>query len=407
MKKGILIDSEEFQNYDFGPQHPLTPKRLQLARKLIEDFNLLDNDNGSLEEARYATDDEVGLIHGDRYIKVLKEVSDPNYRGGPVWEYGLGPGDNPIFPNMYESSCLYVGGSLIAADLVMKGETNHAFNISGGLHHAMGSKALNADGQTVSTGRGDSASGFCILNDCAITAAYIIKNYGAKKIAYLDVDAHAGDGMSYIYYKLPNVLTISIHQHPRTLFPGTCYLEEVGEGEGEGYCVFIPVTPYTFDEPYLKILNETVGPIIKSYKPDVLITQLGVDTHYSDQLTMMALSISAYQKMSKFMHKLVHKACNGKWVALGGGGYSPDVVGKAWTLYFSEMCEKQEELPDEVPQSWIDYCRTLTGRTPDKKIVDDFDPIKRLGKENYEKIIQVNDELIDSIKEKIFPYFKL
>ncbi|MHA1232356.1 MAG: acetoin utilization protein AcuC [Candidatus Helarchaeota archaeon] len=405
--KAVLIDSEEFQNYDFGPQHPLTPKRLKLTRRLIEEFGLIDNNEAKVEEARYATDDEIKLIHGEAYINVLKEVSDPNYHGGPVWEYGLGPGDNPIFPNMYDSSRLYVGASLVAADLVMKDKTKHAFNISGGLHHAMGSSAMDADGNRVKTGRRDRASGFCILNDCAITAAYLIKNYKVKKIAYLDVDAHAGDGMAYIYYKLPNVLTISIHQHPRTLFPGTCYLDEVGEDEGEGYCVNITAPPYIFEDPYLKILNETVRPILKNYNPDVLITQLGVDTHFTDPLTMMALSTSTYKQIAEFIHDLVHDICNGRWIALGGGGYSPDIVGKSWTIYYSVMCEKLNELPEEVPESWSNFCKELIGKTPSPKLIDDFNPRRKLNEENCNKIEQLTDDLIKAIKERIFPYFNL
>ncbi|MBD3230173.1 MAG: acetoin utilization protein AcuC [Candidatus Lokiarchaeota archaeon] len=406
MKNAILIDSKKFQDYDFGPQHPLTPKRLQLTRNLIEQFNLIDGDGGA-EEARYATDKEIQLIHGGKYIRILKEVSDPDYIGAPVWKYGLGPGDNPIFPNMYESSKLYVGGSLLAADLVMRGKTNHAFNISGGLHHAMGSKALDKDGNIINTGRDDRASGFCILNDCAITAAYLIKNYQTKKIVYLDVDAHAGDGVAYIYYKLPNVLTISIHQHPRTLFPGTCHLGEIGEGEGEGYCVNIPVMPYSHEEAYLKILDEAVAPIIKSYQPEVIITQGGVDTHFSDPLTMLALSTGTYKRFAKFIHELTHEASGGKWIALGGGGYSPDIVGKAWTLYFAEMSEQPSRVKDEVPASWINLTKDLISKTPAKNIIDDFDPIKRLGKENYDKINESADQLIARIKETIFPFHDL
>ncbi|MHA1783928.1 MAG: acetoin utilization protein AcuC [Candidatus Helarchaeota archaeon] len=405
MKKAVLVDSDKFQDYDFGPSHPLTPKRLLLTRRLIEEFNLLDGTTTEMNEARYATDDEVGLIHGDLFINLLKKASSPDYTGGAMWEIGLGPGDNPIFPKMYESSCLYVGGSLVAADLIMQNKAEHAFNISGGLHHAMGSKAVNAKGETIDSGREDKASGFCILNDCAITAAYLIKKYGVKKIAYLDVDAHAGDGMAYINYKLPNVLTISIHQHGRTLFPGTCFLNEIGEGEGKGYCVNIPILPYTFEEPYLKILKEVVAPILKAYKPEVLITQLGADTHFTDPLTMLLLSTNTYREIAKFIHGITHDACNDKWIALGGGGYSPDIVGKSWMVYFAEMAEKS--FPEELPEKWIAYAKELGIKVQNDVVIDEFDVEKRLKPDDANQISEKTDELIDTIKEIIFPFFKL
>ncbi|NHI94739.1 MAG: acetoin utilization protein AcuC [Candidatus Lokiarchaeota archaeon] len=405
MKKAVLIDSNKFQDYDFGPSHPLTPKRLLLTRRLIEEFNLLDGSMTTVEEARYATDEEVGLIHGDTFIKLLKKASEPSYNGGAMWEIGLGPGDNPIFPHLYESSCLYVGGSLVAADLLMKNEAEHAFNISGGLHHAMGSKAVNSKGETIDSGRDDRASGFCILNDCAIVAAYLIKKYGVKKIAYLDVDAHAGDGMVYINYKLPNVLTISIHQHGRSLFPGTCYLNEIGEDEGKGYSVNIPIMPYTFEEPYLKILNQAVAPILKAYNPEVLITQLGVDTHYTDPLTMLALSTNTYRQIAKFIHKISHKACNNKWIALGGGGYSPDIVGKSWMLYFAEMAEK--EVSGKLTQSWIEYAKKIGIKIQNEDVIDEFDIETRMKPDDINYIKEKTDEIIEAVKETIFPYFKI
>ena len=405
MKKVVLIDSPLFQDYDFGPSHPLTPKRLLLTRRLIEQFDLLDNSTTTVEEARYATDDEVGLTHGDIFIKLLKKASEPNYNGGAMWEIGLGPGDNPIFPRLYESSCLYVGGSLVAADMIMKKETEHAFNISGGLHHAMGSKAINAKGETIDTGRDDRASGFCILNDCSIVAAYLTKKYGVKKVAYLDVDAHAGDGMAYTNYKLPNVLTISIHQHGRSLFPGTCFMNEIGEEEGKGYCVNIPILPYTFEEPYLKILNHAVAPILKAYNPEVLITQLGVDTHYTDPLTMLALSTNTYREIAKFIHKITHEACNDKWIALGGGGYSPDIVGKSWTLYFAEMAEKT--VPDQLPESWIKYTKELGIKVQNEDVIDKFNVEERMKPDDMMYINEKSDEIIESVKETIFPYFKI
>jgi len=397
LKKAILIDSDDFLSYDFGPSHPLTPKRLVLTRTLIEEFGVLKDPEVSVEDAakRYATDDEVGLVHGDLFIKLLKKASQKDYRGGAMWEIGLGPGDNPIFPNMYDSSRLYVGGSLLAADLVMTGETKHAFNISGGLHHAMGSRAVNANGETFNTGLSDRASGFCILNDCAITASYLFKKYDVKKIVYLDVDAHAGDGTTAIYYKSPDVLGISIHQHPRTLFPGTGYIDETGEGAGTGYTVNIPLVPGTYEKPYLRILNEIIAPLIKAYDPDIFITQLGVDTHWSDPLTNLALSISTYEKIARFIHDLTHDVCDGKWIALGGGGYSPDVVGKSWSLYFSVMAEKN--LPNLVPAEWMKKVNELLGKETTPDLRDEFDEARLLGDER----INVVDSQVEQIKEAI------
>lgn len=404
MKKAILIDSDKFQNYDFGPQHPLTPKRLILTHNLIESIGMFDDPEVGLEEARFATDEEVGLIHGEEFIKLLKVASRPDAPMS-MWEIGLGPGDNPIFEGMYDSSRLYVGGSLVAADLIMNGETKHAFNISGGLHHALGSKAINVNGETVDTGRDDRASGFCILNDCAITAAYLIKNYGVQKIMYIDVDAHHGDGTQWIFYHLNNVLTCSIHQDPRTLFPGSGYVGEIGLDEGQGYSVNIPVPPYTFEEPYLYALNEIIPPIAKKYKPEIIITQLGVDTHFTDPLTNFLLTTNTYKKIAKFFYDLTDDVCDGKWLALGGGGYSPDVVGKTWTIYFAQMADY--EIPESVPESWRSLCKELIGKAPTPYFLDKENPLTRLRVEDQELIKNRVSEVVDKVKETIFPILEI
>ncbi|MHA1378843.1 MAG: acetoin utilization protein AcuC [Candidatus Helarchaeota archaeon] len=404
MKEAILVDSDKFQDYDFGPQHPLTPKRLILAHKLIEELGMFEDPKVGLEEARYATDEEVGLIHGDTYIKLLKKASEP-LAPSAMWEIGLGPGDNPIFEGMYDSSRLYVGASLLAADLIMKGKTKRAFNISGGLHHALGSKALNAKGETVDTGRDDRASGFCILNDCAIAAAYLIKNYGVKKIMYIDVDAHHGDGMQWIFYNLDNVLTCSIHQDGRSLFPGTGFIGEIGQDKGKGYSVNIPVLPYTFEEPYLKALKEIVIPIAKKYKPEIIISQLGVDTHFSDPLTNLLLTTGTYQKIAKILYDLTNEVCDGKWLALGGGGYSPDIVGKSWTIYFAQMANFK--IPEEVPESWRTLSKEMIGKSPTRFFIDKENPLVRLSDNDQELVKSKMDDIISKIKQVIFPILEI
>ena len=242
------------------------------------------------------------------------------------------------------------------------------------------------------------------MNDCTIAAAYVIKKYGVKKVAYLDVDAHAGDGTAYINYNLPNVLTISIHQHPRTLFPGTCYHSEIGEGEGEGYCINVPIFPYTSEEPYMNVLNELVGPILKDYKPEVLITQLGVDSHYTDPLTALALSTSTYKKIAKFIHEISHE-CNSKWLALGGGGYSPDIVGKSWMIYFAEMAEK--DYPDKLPENWINFAKELGIKVNNNDVIEDFNIESKMKTEDVKLVNERTGEIIQAIKDLISPYYNI
>ena len=384
LAKAVLIFSDDYLKYDFGPQHPLKPVRLQLTYELLKAYDVFSNENADVKPPRMATKEEITLVHTPEYVNLVEHFSKPGAGVYAAYEIGLGPGDNPIFPGMYEASSLVVGGSLVAADIVMDNDNLHAFNIAGGLHHAMP----------------DKASGFCIFNDPAITAAYLRKKHNAR-VAYIDIDAHAGDGVNWIFYNDPNVMTISFHESGRYLFPGTCFEDDIGQGPGKGYAINVPLLPYTYKDVYLKAFDEIVPPLVKAFDPDVIITQCGVDTHFTDPLPHLLLNVQTYELLAERIHNLSHKYAKNKWIVCGGGGYTPSVVARSWSTIFGVMAEIK--LPNEVPESWIKLTEKLTQNTPLNTRFDTEDPSEKITLENKEKIQTYTDNLIQTIKDTVFP----
>ena len=327
--------------YDHGPQHPLRPARVILTRQLIHDYGIVDGSRVVEAAARDATQEELLLVHTERYIDATARAG--HGERGPWTEFGYGPGDNPIFPNMHEAGARVAGASLVAAEAVLSGRAEHAFNPAGGLHHAMPERA----------------SGFCVYDDPAIAIAWLLKT-GVERVAYVDVDVHHGDGPQFIFYQEPRVLTISLHQTGRTLFPGTGFVDELGTGEARGTKVNVPLPPYTADEEWFLAFESIVPPLVRRWEPDVLVTQLGCDTHYTDPLAQLGLTTATYRRTAEALHALAHEAAHGKWVATGGGGYQwARVVPRAWTIYFAEM--SMVKIPDELPRSWIEAAEREAG----------------------------------------------
>ncbi len=328
---------DDSASYDHGRQHPLRPARVILTRQLIHDYGILDGERVVERLARDATDEELTLVHTPRYVDAVRRAG--HGEAGPWWEFGFGPGDNPVFAHMHEAAARVAGATLVAAEAVLSGRVQHAFNPAGGLHHAMAERA----------------SGFCVYDDPALAIAWLLAN-GAQRVAYVDVDVHHGDGPQAAFYEDPRVLTISLHQDGRTLFPGTGSVEEIGRGDAAGTKVNVPLPPFTGDEGWLRAFREIVPPLVESFRPDVLVTQLGCDTHFEDPLANLLLTTSAYRETATVLHELAHAAAGGRWVATGGGGYRwATVVPRAWTLYFAEMAGTQ--LPDALPAAWVDRTR--------------------------------------------------
>jgi acetoin utilization protein AcuC len=340
-----LVVCREARMYDHGPQHPLRPERVQLTWDLIEALGLSSRPHVRTLGCRTATDDELLLVHTPEYLDATRRAG--NGEDGDFRRFGYGPGDNPVFPRMHEAAALVAGASLSAAAAILDDEVEHAFNAAGGLHHAMPSRA----------------SGFCVYDDPAIAIAWLL-DHGAERVAYVDVDVHHGDGPQAIFYDDPRVLTISIHESGDFLFPGTGSVDERGAGDAEGTKVNVPLPPSTGDDGWLDAFRSVVPPLVRTWRPDVLVTQLGCDTHHTDPLAHLRLTTRAYREAASVLHALAHEAADGRWLATGGGGYQwARVVPRAWTIAFAEMSDA--ELPDHLPEAWIEQVEfTLRAGVP-------------------------------------------
>jgi acetoin utilization protein AcuC len=340
-KKIGLIYTDEYERYNFGESHPLRPLRIKLTYSLMEKLGLLSNERLEIIKPRMCTREELERIHTGEYIDAIRRLSeDPNEKNINPYKFGLGPGDNPIFKGMYEASSLVCGASLVAADNVWKeNDLNYVFNPAGGLHHALKNKA----------------SGFCIFNDIGVAIKHLQMMQNDIRIAYLDIDCHHGDGVQWLFYADPNVLTISFHESGKFLFPGTGGVQERGEGAGKGYAINFPLLPGTNNKTFLKLFRATVPKLLEAYKPDILVSQLGVDMHFDDPLTQMGLSIKVYKDLAQTIKMSAREYCQDKWLALGGGGYLMTVVPRVWTLFLANMLDV--ELENKLPDSWINQTK--------------------------------------------------
>jgi acetoin utilization protein AcuC len=336
MKKTAFLYSEKFGSFFYGANHPMKPVRLRLTHELIEGLGLAHLPNSMNVESRPAKEADIRLFHTHEYLKVLKEANTGVIPvNGPA--HGLGFGDNPVFNGVYEWSRYCTGASVIAAELVMSGAVKTAFNIAGGLHHAMPNRA----------------SGFCYINDPAVAIKYLV-NHG-KRVAYVDIDAHHGDGVEYAFYDSDKVLTISLHESGQWIFPGTGFVTDMGIKEGKGYSVNLPFPPGAGDDVFVDGFRKTVPDFIKAFKPDVLVTQLGVDTFESDPITNLSLTTNGFEAMVREF-----RSFNLPWVALGGGGYDMSNCSRAWTLAWGIMngVKVPELMPEDFYQKNNDIFRS-------------------------------------------------
>jgi acetoin utilization protein AcuC len=336
-----LVVCPQAKIYDHGLQHPLRPERVLLTWELIEGYGLDVLPNVARLGCEAADLPTLELVHTPAFIDATTRAG--HGEEGAWGRFGYGPGDNPIFDDMHEAGALVVGATVAAARAVWSGDADHAFNAAGGLHHAMP----------------DRASGFCVYDDPAVAIAWLLAQ-GAERVAYVDVDVHHGDGVQACFWNDPRVLTVSIHEYAPEFgfFPGTGGLDERGGPGAAGSAVNVPLPPGTADDAWLDAFRTVIPPVVRRFRPDVLVTQLGCDTHVSDPLAHLRLTTRAYREAAAELHALAHGSAGGRWVATGGGGYQwARVVPRAWTTYFAEMAGV--EIPDHLPEGWIERTEFL------------------------------------------------
>jgi acetoin utilization protein AcuC len=337
--------------YDFGPGHPLAPVRVALTMALAADLGVLSAPPVSVFAPPPATDAELATVHDEDYIAAVRQAGRSLM---PDAEFGLGTSDNPVFEGMHEASALVAGATLAAAQAVWSGSAVHGASIAGGLHHAMRR----------------AASGFCVYNDPAIAIKWLLAA-GAERVAYVDIDVHHGDGVQAAFYDDPRVLTISLHEHPATLFPGTGLPTEIGEGAGAGYAVNVALPAGTDDAGWLRALDAVVPPLLRAFKPTVLVSQHGCDTHRLDPLAHLELSIDAQRLAQIVLHDLAHELCDGRWLFTGGGGYAlVQVVPRTWTHLLAIAAGAPVDPVIETPVKWRELARSLTGETAPLTMTD-------------------------------------
>ena len=372
-RKAAFIYDEALSHHQLRGDHPMRPVRLQYTFDLLQSYGAFDQNNSLLVPPRPATEEELGMLHTAEYVAAVRSFS----QGLSGYEPGRfnfsAQGDNPMYRGMYDAAALSSGASLVAAEMVASKQVDVAFNISGGLHHA-------------SAGH---ASGFCVFNDPALAIKYLLEQ--GLRVAYLDIDAHHGDGVQEAFFDDGRVLTISIHESGQYLFPGTGFVSESGVGSGEGYSVNLPLYPYTGDEIYLSAFHEIVPPLVKAFAPDVLVTQLGIDTYHSDPLTHLQITTRGYVEAVKEISRW-----GIPWVALGGGGYDLSAVARSWALAYGVMLEV--EWPDDLPASLVEQVGGGTLRdTITPNVPDDM----RLEAQKYA------EDSVERIKERVFPTHSL
>lgn len=389
-----LVWSADVLGYDFGPTHPMSPVRLDLTMSLVRALGLLDSPGLELIEPLAATDDELVTVHSREFVRAVREASEPGAH--PRGAFGLGSGDVPAFEGMHEASARIVGGSRAAALAVWRGELDHGVNVSGGLHHAMPA----------------AASGFCVYNDIAVAVRALL-DAGAQRVAYIDIDAHHGDGVEAVFWDDPRVLTVSVHESGRTLFPGTGYPQDCGGPGALGTTVNVALPAGTTTAGWARAIEAVVPAVVRAFAPDVIVSQHGCDAHVLDPLTHLRVSVDGFRWAAGLVHGLAHEVSGGRWLALGGGGYAVvDVVPRAWALLVAEAAHAELAGDTPLPAAWLERARryghafgVVPGREPSS--LTDGETVEVRGwASGYDPANDV-DRAVRATRRAVFPHLGL
>jgi acetoin utilization protein AcuC len=389
---------DRLAGYDFGPGHPLAPLRLTLTMELARAFGLGRLDGVTIEVPAAATCAELELVHHRGYVDMVQLAShqatdgrlSPELTTRLLLMHGLGTEDDPLFPGMHEAAAMVAGATLAAARAVWTSAAQHGVSLAGGLHHAMAG----------------SASGFCIYNDPAVAIAWLLSQ-GAERIAYIDVDAHHGDGVQAAFWNDPRVLTMSVHEHPETLFPGTGRPDETGGPHAEGTAVNVALPAGTGDAGWLRAFHAVVPPIVRSFGPQLLVSQHGCDSHRDDPLTNLALTIDGQRAAHAAIHALAHEVSGGRWLLTGGGGYEHvHVVPRTWTHLLFEAAGAPLDPDLATPELWRETVSWTTSQAPPARMTEDA-PATYTDYESGHDPADPVDRAIMATRKAVFPHHGL
>ncbi|MGA7205718.1 MAG: acetoin utilization protein AcuC [Specibacter sp.] len=374
--------------YNFGPNHPMSPKRLELTARLARELGIFELPQVSVTASYVASDDELASVHSRDYIAAVRRVGADPTLSDP--DRGLGTEDDPAFAGMHEASARLAGASLLAADAVASGKSVRAVNFGGGMHHASREKA----------------GGFCIYNDAAMAVMRLLDS-GVSKVAYIDIDAHHGDGTQSVFWNDPRVLTISLHESGMTLFPGTGFANDIGGPQAEGTAVNVALPAGTGDAGWLRAFHAVVPPLVQAFGPDVIVSQHGCDSHREDELTHLNTSVDGQREAALTIARLAEKVCGGRWVATGGGGYSIiNVVPRVWSHLMAIVAGQPVPLRTPVPEPWRDYVREHHGTEAPLLMGEDADTWWRSWEVGYNPSDAI-DRTVMATRKAIFPLYGL
>jgi acetoin utilization protein AcuC len=379
-QRALLLWTPALLGYDFGHGHPMSPLRLRLTIELIEQLGLLDDLRVVAPEP--ATDELLRLVHQQDYIDHVRAED----AGDPPSPWGIGGTDNPVFPGMHEASALIVGGTVAAARAVWHGEAPRAVNPAGGLHHAMAR----------------SASGFCVYNDVAVGIAALLAD-GARRVLYLDVDAHHGDGVEQAFWDDDRVLTISVHQSGNSLFPGTGFAQDTGGRSARGLAVNVALPPRTPDAGWLRAIDAVAGPLVEQWRPEIVVSQHGADTHRRDPITDLDISVDGQRAAAQMISDWAERFAGGSWVATGGGGYDlVSTVPRTWAHLVAIVAGRPIDPTAPTPPAWRRAAHELSGRDAPATMTEGQPGTFRSWEQGYDPDDPV-DRAVLATRRAVFP----